>query len=451
MDQEFSVANLRKILNSDREKGGGLEEKYISDAYKIRPRLRKFVDMLFKSNRQYRMKKISTETFERRKLRLNLLLSNYKTRHEAIVTEALTNVSDSIGRTAFRVTLAKLPTLVAGKTVYGIGGKLDEILAVRHVQRILKSIYQVKMPSRDVLIGQIAALVFDGVPKFILRSDVESFYESVRHEQLLESIHRSSQLSIDVKRMITRLLKDYARISSSNRGIPRGIGISAYLAEIYLLDIDRKIRENTDIFHYARYVDDIVLMYAPSRPDKIPTYRQELELIMKERGLTLNPLPHKTKELDATFQQKGKFEYLGYEFDLASGGSGITLSSKKLDKYKDRIKKSFTDYHKKKSFIPRKAADELVARSLFLTGNMRLFSRKSNAFIGIYFSNKFLTNDKDLKSLDYYYQHQLNSITNLRLKKKLTKYSFQNGFHKKAFRTFDPKRLAEISDGWHHA
>ncbi len=407
--------------------------------------------MLFKATRLYHMKKISSESYERRKIRLNLLLSTYKTRHEIIVTEALTDVSDSIGRTAFRVTLAKLPTLVAGKTVYGISDKLEEILAVRHVQRILKETYQVKMPSRDILIGQIKALVFDGVPKFILKSDVESFYESVRHEQLLESIHRSSQLSIDVKRMITRLLKDYARVSGSDKGLPRGIGISAYLAEIYLLDVDKKIRENTDIFHYARYVDDIVLMYAPSRPDKIPTYRQELELIMKEKGLTLNTLPHKTKELDVTTEQKGKFEYLGYEFDLASGGSGITLSSKKITKYKDRIKKAFSDYHKKKSFIPQKAAGELIERSLFLTGNMRLFSRKSNAFIGIYFSNKFLTNDKDLKGLDYYYQHHVNSITNLRLKKKLAKNSFQDGFHKKAFRTFDPKRLAEISNGWHHA
>ena len=35
IDQAFSIKNLNKLLNEDREKGGDLEERYIPDAYAL--------------------------------------------------------------------------------------------------------------------------------------------------------------------------------------------------------------------------------------------------------------------------------------------------------------------------------------------------------------------------------------------------------------------------------
>jgi hypothetical protein len=447
IDQAFSVSNLRKILNADNEKAGDLEEKFIPAAYAIRVKLRIFLDMLFVAKKLLRSKGISIDAYERRRKRLNSLLEGWKHRHETVVTNKLEDISTSIGRKDFRVTLIKHSVTISDKTIYGVGSDLSQILAVRFVQLILKSIYDVKMPSRDVLVGQIKSLSLDGVPKFIIRADVESFYESVKHEDLLDSIHKSSDLSVEVKRIIARVLKHYKLISGSDRGLPRGVGLSAYLAEIYLSDIDESIKNSSDLFYYARYVDDIVLMYAPSRPELAPTYRENVEEIMKGKGLSLN---NKTKIVNALEQQKGKFEYLGYEFDLAPGGSGVSLSSKKLLKYRARIEKSFDDYHKKKAFMPKKAANELIVRSLFLTGNMRLFNRKSNAFIGIYFSNKHITNTKQLKGLDLFYKHKINGIKDIGLQDRLLKNSFEEGFSKKIFRSFDPKQLSEISRGWKH-
>lgn len=447
MDQAFSVSNLLKILNADNEKAGDLEQKYISSAYEIRVRLRKFLDMLFFAKKLFRSKGISIDAYERRRKRLNFLLETWKIKHEAVVTGKLEEVSAAIGRKDFRVTLFERPITISGKKVYGIGSDLSQILAVRLVQLILKSIYDVKIPSRDILVGQIKSLALDGVPKLIIRADVESFYESVRHQDLLECIHRSSDLSVEVKRIITRMLKDYQRVSASDKGLPRGVGVSAFLAEIYLSDVDERIKKSSDLFYYARYVDDMVLMYAPSRPELADTYRERLDEIMDAKGLSLN---HKTKVLNALASQKGNFEYLGYEFDLAPGGSGVSLSKKKLDKYKARIEKSFADYHKKRAFIPRKAADELVVRSLFLTGNMRLFNRKSNAFIGIYFSNKHITNTNQLKGLDLFYKHQITKIADASLRDRLLRNSFEEGFSKKIFRGFDPRQLSLISRGWKH-
>ncbi|MBJ9712981.1 antiviral reverse transcriptase Drt3a [Burkholderia gladioli pv. alliicola] len=447
MDQAFSVSNLLKILNADNEKAGDLEEKYIPSAYEIRIRLRKFLDMMSFAKKCFRSKGISIVAYERRKKRLSFLLATWKIKHEALINSKLEEVSAAIGRKDFRVTLLERPIMISGKKIYGIGSDLSQILAVRFVQLILKSIYDVKIPSRDILVGQIKSLALDGVPKLIIRADVESFYESVRHQDLLDSIHRSSDLSVEVKRIITRMLKDYQRISASNKGLPRGVGVSAFLAEIYLSEVDGHIKKSSDLFYYARYVDDMVLMYAPSRPELADTYRERVDKIMNAKGLSLN---HKTKVLNALTNQKGNFEYLGYEFDLAPGGSGVSLSKKKIDKYKARVKKSFADYHKKKSFIPKKAADELIVRSLFLTGNMRLFNRKSNAFIGIYFSNKHITHTKQLNGLDLFYKNQIKSITDASLRAKLLKNSFKEGFSKKIFRSLDPKQLSLISMGWRH-
>jgi hypothetical protein len=448
MDQTSSIRNLNILLKEDREKGGDLEELYIAEAYKIRMRIVGLKKLMTVCRAWAHAGKMTDATFIKRKSRIDLLLEKRKLQHDREIETALDLISKTVGKKDFRVSVHQLPTPVGGKSVYGIGKNLAEILAVRLIQRVLKILYEVNMPSRDILVNQIKSLALDSMPKYIIRADVEHFYESVRHDDLLETIHQSPQLSIVVKRILTRLIKDYVDVSGDKKGLPRGIGISAYLSEIYLADIDKKIRRLKDVFYYARYVDDIVLMYAPERNELAKQYLQRLREIFDSRGLALNS---KTAELNLLETLKGKFEYLGYEFDISPSTRGIRLSSRKIKKYRDRIEKSFSDYSKKSLFIADKAADELFVRCLFLTGNMRLFSRKSNAFIGIYFSNKYITDTAQLYGLDMFYKHKISGLTDLSLKRKLLKISFESGFQEKSFRSFDFKRLSEISQGWNHA
>ncbi|HAT33015.1 MAG TPA: reverse transcriptase [Janthinobacterium sp.] len=448
MDQTSSVRNLNILLKEDREKGGKLEETYVPDAFKIRVKMHKLRKLLQNSLHRMRIGKMTEAVYTKRKSRIDTVLEKRKIEHDSLVEGALQLVSKAIGKKDFRVSVALLPTTVGGKKVYGIGKDLAQILVVRLIQRVLKIVYKVSMPPRDMLIGQIKALALDGMPKYIIRADVEQFYESVAHDHLLDAIHQSPELSIVVKRILTRLIKDYVAASGDEKGLPRGIGISAYLSEIYLAGIDRKIKSQEGVFYYARYVDDIVLMYAPQRNELADHYLSKLKSIFSEKGLLLNS---KTRELNVLTEQKGKFEYLGYEFDLSPGKRGIRLSTKKEKKYKARIEKSFSDYQKKHTFIVAKAADELFVRCLFLTGNMRLFNRKSNAFIGIYFSNRFITDTAQLNGLDSFFQHKISTLLDVSLKRKLGKLSFAAGFRDKIFRNFDLEKLSEISQGWNHA
>ena len=447
MDQSFSIKNLNELLKADREKGGDLEERYIPAAFDIRVKLYKLNKLQSFSRYRLRTGKMTTAFYEARKLRLTTVIDRRKAQHANLIDSELERVSKIIGGKGFRINVALLPATVAGKRVYGVGSSLDQILAVRFVQRALKVLYELRMPSRDILVSQIKSLALDCVPKYIIRADVESFYESVRHEELLDGIHKSPELSVLIKRILTRLLKDYVAVSGDHNGLPRGIGISAYLSEIYLSSIDAEIRRQDDLFYYARYVDDMVLMYAPQRKELVASYLPVLSKVLSDKGLTLN---NKTKAIDLLGNQKGKFDYLGYTFDVSSSSPGVRLSQRKFDKYKSRIDKAFSDYSLKSGFIPKKSADELLLRCLFLTGNMRLFNRKSNAFIGVYFSNKYITETGQLAGLDSFYRNKITGVASPSLKRRLSKLSFEKGFKEKLFRNFDSKQLSELSRGWRH-
>lgn len=447
MDQAFSIKNLNELLKGDREKGGDLEERYIPAAFDIRIKLYKLNKLQSFSRYRLRTGKMTTAFYDSRMSRLTTVIDKRKAQHSGLIDSELERVSKTIGSKEFRINVALLPATVEGKRVYGVGNSLDQILAVRFVQRTLKVLYELRMPSRDILVSQIKSLALDGVPKYIIRSDVESFYESVRHKELLDGIHQSPELSVLIKRILTRLMKDYVAVSGDQNGLPRGIGISAYLSEIYLSSIDTEIRRQDGLFYYARYVDDMVLMYAPQRKELVVKYLAILSEMIKGKGLTFND---KTKTIDLLVEQKGKFDYLGYTFDVSSSSPGVRLSQRKFDKYKSRIEKAFSDYSLKCQSIPKKAAEELMLRCLFLTGNMRLFNRKSNAFIGIYFSNKYITDTGQLSGLDHFYRNKITGVVSPSLKRKLSKLSFEKGFKEKLFRNFDSKQLSELSRGWKH-
>ena len=72
------------------------------------------------------------------------------------------------------------------------------------------------------------------------------------------------------------------------KGIPRGIGISAYLSELYMRDIDIKIKSLEDVIYYARYVDDIIVIICPKTESTKKDYLSELKkIICIENKLTL--------------------------------------------------------------------------------------------------------------------------------------------------------------------
>lgn len=120
------------------------------------------------------------------------------------------------------------------------------------------------------------------------------------------------------------------------------------------------------------------------------------------------------------------------------------MSDDKLQRFKDKIDTSFAEYNALLiKYATEKNATErmLIKRIKFLTNNHQLFRRKSNVFIGIYFSNEFLSDPHpDLIELDKYLKMKITTLpvsTSIKLVNTLNIFSFENGFKKKSIVRFN--------------
>ncbi len=124
----------------------------------------------------------------------------------------------------------------------------------------------------------------------------------------------------------------------------------------------------------------------------------------------------------------------------------VKMSEAKLNRYKQKIELAFENYKDGLKKYPTKTkgiSQTLNSRIRFLTTNFRLKRRKDNVFLGVYFSNEFLTQDlSDLKILDQVLKNEIGlmpkvSKSDLAIVRKLDTYSFEKGFKERIFSKFN--------------
>lgn len=444
-DQSFSVKNFRRIYDIDRKNKGSIEADYFPKAYKVRLKinqLKKLVKILAK---KHKVGLITPERFQVRKERFNEQIIKRNEQYNEIINTNLKDIVSIVGKKGYSLPLTKLPNQVRNKDVFSIGNNVEAVFVSKHIQYTLKSLFDVKINHRDLIISRLSTLAQDMSPKYIVRADIDNFYESISHKKLLHILHSSPKLSVTPRRVITQLIRNFSQIVGKDVGLPRGVGLSAYLSEVYMNNIDERIRTLQDITYYERYVDDLIIIFSPTKTEHTINYINNIKGIVKDKDLKLN---NKTSEIDLYNNDNGSFDYLGYKFNLSSGKCEIKLSNNKSKKIKDRIIKSFDEYNNTLHKTPKKAYKNLLLRIRFLTGNTRLYNSKSKAFVGVYFSNKFINSTNDLIGLDYFLLSKINTLQDQKLKKRINKLSFKNGFEMKIFRKFSIEELSQISKVW---
>ena len=301
--------------------------------------------------------------------------------------------------------------------------------------------------------SQLINLLEDNCPKYVIRTDIKNFYESIPQKILLEKINNDYLLSIKTKKFINQIFESYNELTGKTdtntaKGVPRGIGISAYLSELFMRNVDNQIQELDDLIYYARYVDDIIAIFVPQSKKVDDSYLKKYlirikEIVEKEK-LFINE--EKTKEynlldsLSSNNLKNNSINYLGYEIGSAEKQLVIELSERKIKKYFDRIKLSFKSFSKKKHHNRKRAFKLLSARIKYLTSNTKLRNNKDNVFVGIYYSNPFLNSDKSLKKLQAELEENINQagLTD-KQKQKIKAYSFIDGFKKRTFQVLPLK------------
>ena len=444
LDQMFTAENFRRIYDSENRKGLDLAGLYFPDLEPHTLAVRNKVQEI----RAHRSKESSlkAEDFKQQLDDLKAELADLKATKSAAIDEKMDEISLKVLQPSFKIELSQ-KTGPKGKPVYCIDSKPETFFVIKQLQRNIHRIYGVKQANRHDLVCQVRDTVGTKFPFEMVRTDVSTFYESIDRKRLIKKLDKDQLLSPSSKKFINQVLDSYGVLSGTSTGIPRGVGISAYLAELYLRPVDRAIRAIPGLILYCRFVDDVVAIFArPPAGTNLGSYKDHVIKVFAENGLTHNP--DKTYEFDLKRPEPKKFEYLGYRFLVQPGQCQIKASSAKILKYKNRMNAAFEDYWKNCSTDSRRAYRVLVSRIKFLTGNTRLSNSKSRAATGIYYNNSIANDLSSFEMLDKLLKKRVAMIKRASLRKQLRTYKFTEGFNTRRFHNFNSRELQTIVKAW---
>jgi len=283
---------------------------------------------------------------------------------------------------------------------------ISDQLVVRKLTRNIRRLFRMHQWSRDAIIMNLTSLLSEGLKYRIYRIDIKSFYASFDQNDVIDQVKRCTILSPLSFSILAKLMVVYKSIGGI--GLPTGLSISATLADFMMRDFDARFRNDAEIYFYARYVDDILIL--TNGNEKPKAFMRYLKSALPN-GLALNSC--KTKIVDSP--QKAatpsaavvplKVDYLGYTFtvnDVPDKNKfrivNIDMSSRRERRLKTRISRAFISYTKDRDFAL------LESRIQFLTSNYMIFdpSTGNRILAGIYVSFRHITckTSSALNSLD---------------------------------------------------
>jgi hypothetical protein len=420
LDQSFSGSNFNLIFLKENRKGN-IKERHLNQAY---------FDMHDKFNI------LLHEKIELKNSRADRVLSIEELDSFAEKLEGINKAKEEIRSNLF----SEYASIINNeKTPFCFEIKYDEqnkiyttkkdgvhFFAIKQLQQNLGKTFKVIQADRNKIIKQTYNLISDGFPKVVIRTDIHKFYESIPQNKLFEKLENSTLLSPLSKRLLKRLFFEFERIKDvtimqPGKGIPRGFGVSAYLSELYMREIDNEIKSLPDIIYYARYVDDIIVAFSPKTKSQARNYQEEIKKIIKKNQLEINDnlegRNDKTQSIELyydktqnkVFFQSHQLIFLGYSFSLEhypklpKTNIKLKLSEERVLRYKNRMKLSILAYNNDSKYNEGIARKLLFDRLKFLSGNYHLNHNKKNISAGIYYSNKMLEltgHDESMKELN---------------------------------------------------
>jgi len=354
-----------------------------------------------------------------------------------------------------------------GKTIYQLNG-YPPLLVARHIAANVRRITGVKQDNRQFIVECLRSLLQEGIPFRAYRLDIKNFYESVEGEQVINALRLNEGFS---GQSAVALQSFFLELKSQGvPGLPRGLGLSATLAEYFLGNFDETISNANEVWFYVRFVDDIFIITSGKEE------KAQFEVGLKgwlPDGLEFNS--EKREVMDFKPFRKPQsgvehvFSYLGYKFEVShakreKGGSplrrnvAIDIAPNKVQKLKTRIVRALIAFKNDSDY------DLLRSRIRLLTSNFNFVDRQSGIrrVSGIYFNYPMtdLEHSSSLPDLDRFLRNSLMSphpsnkwrpaITKAQ-RRELLNLTFVGGFRSKRFYSFDPSTLAKLVACWRYA
>lgn len=234
--------------------------------------------------------------------------------------------------------------------------------------------------------------------KYCLKADISNYFNSVDVPILLSKLSFLREKDEQVYCFLAELLsrdeairaegKEVCKITEK-RGAMAGIPVSPFLANVYLMDVDRYFEAENVL--YFRYSDDI-LLFADSA-EELERYKAQLFERLEDNRLQINP--SKLQE----YQPAEAFEFLGFCFRQGE----VDLAESTIVKIKGKIKRkahALRRWQQKKNLPPERAAKGFIKamnRKFFVRGD-------GNEFSWCRWFFPCLTSDEGLKEIDAYMQ-----------------------------------------------
>ena len=440
--QSFSEKNLRKIFDLENRKGNNLEKTYFENVAVISEQIKqnkKNIRNILRLSKQDLTKETQLSRFNEERNRL-------KEKKDNLLSIELEKISQEIISNSFICEIKKQN--IKDKDVYTIDtSNASTFFLLKQIQYNLKYIFKIKQSNVNFLLSQLKISLSNRFPKIIFKIDISSFYESIPRDKVILQLIDDPKLSLQTRKTIKYIFDTFSKNNPEVQGFPRGIGLSAYLSEYYMKDFDEFFRTHSDCSFYARYVDDIILIFNPPLNTVKIDYEALIRETLKTKGLELNQNKKKIININ---DSNAHFDYLGYVFNIKGNQlHSVNLRESRIISYHNKIALCFISYLRQLKKAPNKAAKKLENRLRYLTSNTRLIHNKQNVMVGIYFSNKLITDMKQLENLDSFLLNQIETdITDEILKVKLSSYSFKNGFLNKEYIKFPKKFIKEIQKLW---
>ena len=178
-------------------------------------------------------------------------------------------------------------------------------------------------------ISDIERVISEGKYRDFLKVDITHYFDTIRWD-ILENVLRDYIGEDDVIELIRlnscskSLDEATGELVDKRSGIYQGSSIAPVLSNVYLMEFDLWLSEETDVF-FVRYSDDLLLL--GSTHEEMIAYLTQIKTRLEAIGLSINT----SKSVVGVIADG--FDFLGYHFDTL----GKSIPSKAEDNLYERL------------------------------------------------------------------------------------------------------------------
>ncbi|MDP9120336.1 MAG: reverse transcriptase domain-containing protein [Acidobacteriota bacterium] len=152
-------------------------------------------------------------------------------------------------------------------------------------------------------VHRVAELRDEGF-RWVVEADIDSFFDSVSHQHLLERLRRlgfEPYLEELFERWVRAEVYDGRRVYPLDKGLPQGSVLSPALANLFLDELDEDlVRRGQKV---VRYCDDLLILCR--RPEEAQAALELTDALLARLELTLDPEKTRTTSFDQGFKFLG--------------------------------------------------------------------------------------------------------------------------------------------------